>query len=455
MPAATRAGATGRVVVPSGPFTRAGAGPAGAFLAAKARSLGGRARRLRTLTPEMVGIRPQDRPYAPSSAHFAAANQRLQAIDRDVARRMDDLRAHWARSTAAQRLDRMALVEREIDRARRAFGMFFEVLSQRGSHFAPALAAHDAIAADCYAAVRAAAPLVFRGPVLKPLCYMEHGYSPSTSRRGVALGRLLGESNPFPVIRIPWDRDHPWQAVFLHEVAHNLQADLGLWEENAQAVERRVLRMVGDPLVTTIYRRWHKEIFADFAAVLLGGPASAWGMMEFLAHPGARALTYMPGGAHPTGYFRVLLLAELLRRLGFARDAARVERTWRHLYDPSRGHRIPPPLLAASPRTIPEVVDEMVFQTRRNLAQRALVDVMPFTPADERAVRGGAAALARGRLPADLPPRFFVSATHYALRDVPSLDELARRVVHHLAGVASRARPTFTRPATDVVAAAA
>ena len=42
---------------------------------------------------------------------------------------------------------------------------------------------------------------------LKPLTYMEHGFSPATLRRGVVLSRLLGEANPFPIIRIPWD-DH-------------------------------------------------------------------------------------------------------------------------------------------------------------------------------------------------------------------------------------------------------
>jgi hypothetical protein len=70
------------------------------------------------------------------------------------------------------------MVEREIDRARRAFGMFFEVFAQRGTAFAPALAAHDAIARDCYAAIRKAAPNIFPGPLLAPITYMEHGYSP-------------------------------------------------------------------------------------------------------------------------------------------------------------------------------------------------------------------------------------------------------------------------------------
>ena len=76
-----------------------------------------------------------------------------------------------------------ALVEREIDRARRAWGLFFEVFSQRGSAFAPVLAAHDVIAADCYAAARGAVPGLLRGPRLKPLTYMQASHSPATQAR--------------------------------------------------------------------------------------------------------------------------------------------------------------------------------------------------------------------------------------------------------------------------------
>ena len=137
------------------------------------------------------------------------------------------------------------------------------------------------IATDCYRAVRAAAPDAFSGALLKPVTYMEHGYSPATQRRGVQLARLLGDKKPFPVIRIPWDRDNPWQAVFLHEVAHNIQADLGLWHENQTAVAGRMMGSLRDPLLVSIFRRWHKEIFADLAAILLGGPAAAAGMMNF------------------------------------------------------------------------------------------------------------------------------------------------------------------------------
>jgi hypothetical protein len=410
------------------------------FLRDKVSTLAARARRLATLTPERVGLRGQDRPFAPTPSHFQAANRRLQQIDRHVAARLAFAQAHWQGATPQQALVYLALVEREIDRARRAFGMFFEVFAQRGTGFGPVLAAHDAIAADCYTAIHRAAPLVFRGPLLKPLTYMEHGYSPATTRRGIALSRLLGEPNPFPLIRIPWDRDNPWQAVFLHEIAHNLQADLGLWNENRDAVARRLERERAQAMVGSTYRRWHKEIFADVAALLLGGPATAWGMLDFLAHPHPKTMTYMPGGAHPTGYLRALILAETLTRMGFADEATRLRRVWTDLYRPSRGHRMPSVLIQTARTTIPQVVDEVAYQARRGLAQRALADVIPFRPADERAIRAAARALLQRRVPTDLPPRFLVSASRYALSAGAPANALSDLVIRHLANPSNAPR---------------
>jgi hypothetical protein len=410
------------------------------FLDTKLRALKARAQRLNRLTPRRIGLRPEDLPYAPSRAHFHAANKRLAAIGNAINRHIAEIERGWPPATAQAALTQMAMLDRRIDRLRRTFGMFFEVMSQRGSGFAPALAAHDAIALDCYTVVRAALPGVFGGPLLKPLTYMEHGYSPATQRRGVALARLLGDSNPFPVIRVPWDRDNPWQSVFLHEVAHNLQADMGLWQENAQAVGNRLASMRFDPLVVTILRRWHKEIFADLAALLLGGTASVWGMMEFLAHPGARALTYRPGGAHPTGWIRVLILTEMLRRMGFAAEAARAERVWRGLYNPARGHRLPPALLAAAPRVIPAVVDEIAYQPRRGLGQHALADALPFSRADEARIRRGGILIAAGQVP-DLPPRFLVSASRFALEAGAEPDAIAKLVIRSLAQRQASRRP--------------
>lgn len=402
------------------------------FLDTKLRALTARARRLTRLTPRRIGLRPEDLPYAPSRSHFHAANKRLATIGNAINRQIHRIEQGWPPATSQEALTQMAMLDRSVDRLRRTFGMFFEVMSQRGSGFAPALAAHDAIALDCYSVVRTALPGVFSGPLLKPLTYLEHGYSPATQRRGVSLARLLGDRNPFPVIRIPWDRDNSWQPVFLHEVAHNLQADMGLWQENAEAVGNRLARMRFDPLVVTIYRRWHKEIFADLAALLLGGTASVWGMMEFLAHPGARALTYRPGGAHPTGWVRVLMLTEMLRRMGFAEEARRAEQVWRQLYNPARGHRLPPILLAATSRAVPAMIDEIAYQPRRALGQHALADAIPFTRADEARIRSGGIAIAAGRVP-DLPPRFFVSASRFALESGADPQAISTLVFGHLA----------------------
>jgi hypothetical protein len=381
-----------------------------AFLRARIIGLAARARRLGRIDYASVGIRRQDLPYVPSPDHFKAANDRLASIDREIARRMRMVSRRW-KNTAPQRvLVDIALVEREVDRARRAFGMFFEVFSQRGSSYAPILAAHDVIARDCYDAVRQCAPHLLGRRALAPVTYMEHGYSPATMRRGAVLSRLLGEPNPFPVIRIPWDRDNPWQSVFVHEVAHNLQADMGIWQETRIAVAKRVLSVSGDPRLAMIYGRWHKEIFADLAALLLAGPAAAWGMAQFLAHPAPRALTYRRG-AHPTGFLRVLLLVAMLRRMGFSTDAARLDRVWRTLYNPARFHRLPERLLRGADRLMPHVIDEVAYQTRRNLAHRALADIVPFRAENEEAIQAGMRRLIEGRVPDEpLAPRHLVSA---------------------------------------------
>jgi hypothetical protein len=223
--------------------------------------------------------------------------------------------------------------------------------------------------------------------------------------------------------------------VFLHECSHNLQADMGIWQENRVAVAKRVLSETGDPLLGTIYGRWHKEIFADLAAVLLGGPAAAWGMAIFLSHPAPRMLTFRPGGVHPTGFLRVLILAEMLRRMGFIQEAGRLQRVWQHLYNPDHLARMPPRLVSSANSLLPKIVDEIAFQTRRNLAHRALVDVIRFRREDEEAIQASMQRLVEGRQPDPaLPPRHLVSAAAYALQSGRIRPvQLASRVVARLA----------------------
>ena len=402
--------------------------PVEKFLRLKASSLRARARQIIRLTPVSVGLRQQDLPYAPSSAHFRAAQQQLVEIERQINRRAA-VATRQVSPSYEDRLLSMAMIEREVDRARRSFGLFFEIFAQRGTAHAPALAAYDVIGIDCYRAVMSGLPGVFAGPLLAPVCYLEHGYSPATVRRGISLARLLGDSLPFPIIRIPWDRDKPWQAVFLHEVSHNLQADLKVWEDTQESVHRRLLDNRFPPTVVATVGRWHKEIFADLAALLLGGPAMAFGMAEFLAHPSDKVMTYRPGAAHPTGYIRVLILAEMLRRMGFRRDGETLSRIWRTLYDPSRGARMPGWLLQGIDRLVPTVVDEIAFQPRRNLAEKALASVIRFRPEDQVAIRRGAFDLKVGKPPIGLPPRHVVSACRYALEAGAQAEPLGALVI--------------------------
>jgi hypothetical protein len=166
-------------------------------------------------------------------------------------------------------------------------------------------------------------------------------------------------------------------------------------------------------------------------------------MADFLAHPQPRTMTYRPGSAHPTAYLRVVLLAEMLRRMGFGSEGTRLLRVWQGLYRIEGGHRIPPHLMSSAPRVIPEVVDEIAFQTRRNLGQRALVDVIRFAREDEDAIREGARELERGGAP-ELAPRHLVSAAHQALERgrVPP-QRLARLVIGQLT---ERAAPAERAP---------
>ncbi|WP_206078395.1 hypothetical protein [Poseidonocella sp. HB161398] len=418
-----------------------------AFLDTKARSLKARARRLGQLSPARVGLRAADRPYSPANSYFHAANKRLGKIDRSIRRRLAELERMQGAPVPRQLLQ-MALVEREVDRSRRAFGMFFEVFAQRGTGFSASLAAHDAIARDCYRAALAGQAEVLKKPLLMPITYLEHGYSPATMRRGVTLKRLLGEPNPFPLIRIPWDRDVPWQATFLHEVAHNLQADLGIWDETREAVARRLAESGTSSRIAAIWSNWPKEIFADLAALLLGGPAAAFGLAEFLAHPGSKVANFRSGGVHPTGYIRVLILAEMVRRMGFAHEAEQLGRIWTKLYRAEAERRLPQDLMTSAPRILRLMVDEIAFQPRRMLAERSLADILPFRKADQARIVRGARQFRKGRVP-DLPPRWLVSAARLAISSGADAGRVGRALTRRLAAdsAAARRQPQTIAPA--------
>ena len=104
------------------------------FLQGKITGLSARLSRLGRVDNAFVGLRPQDMPYAPSARHFAVANGRLANVERRIRERFAQL-AGWERMAPQRVLIDVALVERELDRARRLFGMFYEVFAQRGTSY--------------------------------------------------------------------------------------------------------------------------------------------------------------------------------------------------------------------------------------------------------------------------------------------------------------------------------
>jgi hypothetical protein len=127
---------------------------------------------------------------------------------------------------------------------------------------------------------------------------------------------------------------------------------------------------------------------------------------------------------------------------------------WRTLYKVRPGDRLPPILVATTGKMIGAVVDEIAFQTRRNLAQHALADVIPFNRDDEDAIKDGSRQLAAGGPPpAHLPPRFLVSATAYALtQEGVHPHALTRRVIGHLANSYAAGSVTSVTPPVALAA---
>ena len=331
----------------------------------------------------------------------------------------------------------MALLEREVDRARRMFGMFFEVFSQRGSDFAPALAAHDVIAADCYDAVRSRAPEHLRRP---------HAEAADLHGAWLLAGDPAARDRPGAAARgkqsVPGDP---------HPVGSGQPLAAGLPARGCPQPARRSPPVAGErrrggaaPGRGCASTRWWSPSIAAGTArssptsprCCSGGTATAWGMMEFLAHPGTRALTYRPGGPHPTGWFRVLILAEMMRRMGFPEEAAQDREGLAH---PLRSAARPP---AAAGTASPPHRGSCRRSSTRSPSSRAARSPSTlwrtrfrFTRDDEARIRRPASRIAAGRLPRDLPPRFFVTASHVALTSGADSRAVSRLVIGHLAAL--------------------
>jgi hypothetical protein len=358
-----------------------------------------------------------------SEGHIQATNRLIGMLRRElltvtesVARSSTEAQA--SRSTAdLQRMlahkDRAHGWVRSLERV---WDFYFELFTQRQTQFGPWLLACDRIALDCY-------QVAYRGigtsrpiPAPGPYCYMRTGFAPSTTRRGIPLGRIGRLPNPFPLIQLPYHRlVNPWTlGAVLHEVSHNLQNDLGLARAVPQSIERRLTAAGLPASVAATWKRWNRESFADLAGLLLGGPAIVSSLMDVIGRAPNVVSNYASTGPHPTPWLRALLSIELLRRMGFEDEARRQRRTWLALYPDPRGS-FPRPLLATHPEAIALVVDTVCFRPYPSLGDRSLADSIRFEPKDGAMVDQAARRLAAGTDPGVVPPRFLIAAARVAL----------------------------------------
>ncbi len=391
------------------------------WLAIQAVNLDRHARSLRPFARDEFGTGPA----APSEAHVEAVNRFIEGLRLQL---VEGARWVEAAATAARReptaprlralLERKETVGGRVLHVEGIWDFYFDLFVQRLSSFGERLRAVDRIAANCYEDVYVGLGSARPTPRLLPFSYADSGFSPATYRRGVPLRRLRHNPNLFPLIMLPQHRlDNVWAlSSVLHEVSHNLHADLGLWEELPVRIYGR---LTGEgrlpPAIARVWGGWHKEMMADMLALLLGGPAAAESLMDVVARAPAGTVRFNALGVHPTPYLRVPISLALLRRMGFGRMADDLGRVWRRLYPRVTPADIPAPILSSFGRAAELAVDTMAFQPYRQLDGKSLARIIEFGPRQMALVEQAGRRLAAGEDPGTVPARFMVSAARFAL----------------------------------------
>lgn len=375
---------------------------------------------LRPFTREEFG----DTAASPTEGHLQAANALITRLRGGLLR----LAAEVTRSSAAAQRDPSSEhLERVLGTKDRAQGwvqaiekiwdFYFELFGQRQSRFADWLLSCDRIALDCYQQAFLNVGEAKSIPAPPPFVYMRTGMSPATFRRSVPLKRLGLQPNPFPLIELPYHRlTNPWTlGAILHEVSHNLQNDLGLDEVVPRAIAARLVEHGIPPSVAAVWKRWNRETFADMSGLLLGGPGVVESLMDVVGRSRPNTMSYHEGAAHPTPYLRTFISCELLRRMGFPREAAEFRQAWMRLYPDPRRSDIPRQMLRTFGDAHAIVVDTICFQKYAQLGGKSLVEVMPFGPKEQTIVEEAARRLAAGTDPGVVPERFLIGALRFAI----------------------------------------
>jgi hypothetical protein len=222
--------------------------------------------------------------------------------------------------------------------------------------------------------------------------------------------------NPFPLVQLPYHRMvNPWTlGAVMHEVSHNLQSDLGLNKDVPRQVGLQLLEADMGKFVASVWVRWNREMFADMSALLLGGPEVVGSLMDVIGREPAIVFRFTRG-PHPTPYLRLLISAELLRRMGFEKEAEQYARAWKRIYPNPRAGTIPHKVLATFPQACKVAVNAMCYRPYPSLGKKSLSQVIRFEKKDQAMIEESAKRIAAGVDPGIIPERFLIGAARIAL----------------------------------------
>jgi hypothetical protein len=360
---------------------------------------------------------------APSEGHLQAVNALITTLRVDLlklSKQVSDAVDTAVNESNTANLQRVVkLKERAHDWVRaieRVWDFYFELFGQRQSQYGEWLVSCDRIALDCYQTAFMNIGVARSIPAPPSFSYMRTGFSPATFRRGIPLRRLGRQLNPFPLIQLPYHRlVNPWTlGAILHEVAHNLQNDLGLARAVPRNIARRLLSAGYGRFAAAVWARWNRETFADLSGLLLGGPAVVASLMDVVGRSPSSVMTYVPRAPHPTPFLRTYISIELLRRMGFVHEAEDYRRTWSRLYPNPRAGNLPAEMLNHFQDAIAVVVDTICYQKYDELGNKALSEVFSFGAKEQQMLEEAARRLAAGTDPGVVPERFLIGAARFA-----------------------------------------
>ncbi len=407
----------------SSPRSKAAASPA-AFLSPWLRSqsinVTRHAAALRPFREEEFGSGAE----APTAGHLQAVNGLITRLREELLKMSEKLGDSVAGTLEEPSSARLQDVMRKKERAHtwvrgieKIWDFYFEVFGQRQSRFAKWLLSCDRIGLDCYRTSYLGLAVARSIPAPPPFSYVATGFSPATFRRGIPLKRLGKQLNPFPLIQLPYHRlVNPWTlGGVLHEVSHNLQNDLGLARDVPRQIGITLLRAGASKQVARTWVRWNREMFSDMCGLLLGGPSFAASSMDILARGPESTMHYSARGPHPTPYLRMLINAELLRRMGFETESRQIRKAWMRIYpNPSSGN-IPAALLKTFADACPIAVDAVCYKPYKSLGNRSLAKVLNFGQKEQQMIEEASRRLAAGVDPGIIPERFLIGAVRLAL----------------------------------------